>query len=204
MKSKFLSATLTGLILAASCLVNSANAGLITDNDGFVTDTVTGFDWLDTSFTDGMSFDLVNTEISTGTLKGWEVATLSEVLNLFLHQNDNVALSANTGRSGRWSTAYIKLAALADMLGESYSGYLIGYIDGDSNYKYNGTQTQRSVQIGSGSNYFLRDDSWGYANNVSEHYLSTWLVRKNDVPEPSTFAIFALSILGLASRRFKK
>ncbi len=31
-----------------------------------------------------------------------------------------------------------------------------------------------------------------------------WMVKKVDVPEPSTLAIFALGLMGLASRRFKK
>lgn len=44
-------------------------------------------------------------------------------------------------------------------------------------------------------------------NNVSQNLLaSSWkaAVAQTEVPEPSTLAIFALGIIGLASRRFKK
>ena len=34
--------------------------------------------------------------------------------------------------------------------------------------------------------------------------VGSWLVRTTVVPEPSTLAIFALGMIGLASRRFKK
>ena len=43
--------------------------------------------------------------------------------------------------------------------------------------------------------------------DTAEDYVSTMLIKKSeitDVPEPSTLAILALGMIGLASRRFKK
>jgi hypothetical protein len=39
---------------------------------------------------------------------------------------------------------------------------------------------------------------------ISHGAVGVWLYRTVDVPEPSTLAIFALGMIGLASRRFKK
>ena len=39
---------------------------------------------------------------------------------------------------------------------------------------------------------------------ISHGEVGVWLYRTVDVPEPSTLAIFALGMIGLASRRFKK
>ncbi|MER2491115.1 PEP-CTERM sorting domain-containing protein [Catenovulum sediminis] len=49
-------------------------------------------------------------------------------------------------------------------------------------------------------------DSWNstFPNNLAFFHTGSLLVRAVNVPEPSTIAIFALGMIGLASRRFKK
>ncbi|MCW8866057.1 MAG: PEP-CTERM sorting domain-containing protein [Colwellia sp.] len=69
-----------------------------------------------------------------------------------------------------------------------YSEYNIA----SPSYTYN-----RSGSIGINYNYARSDDDYG-------SYGAVLMVRSIEVPEPSTFAIFALGLIGLASRRFKK
>jgi len=61
-----------------------------------------------------------------------------------------------------------------------------------------------SIGLGVGSS---NQGVTGYVDNVSVNvgnFSKTYDFEKVDVPEPSTLAIFALGMMGLASRRFKK
>ncbi|WP_259369083.1 PEP-CTERM sorting domain-containing protein [Colwellia sp. MB3u-55] len=199
------------LAITTSCL---SNAGLITDHDGYVTDSVTGWQWLDARFTDNMSYNDVLASTTSGSLIGWEIASTSEVLGLLLHQNNNV-LIPTTGTGRTWDTSIFSFKALVMMLGDgSYygdnanHGYLNGMTTEISSYS-NRAGAPRTVQIGWWSDKvaqgFLRDDSWGpESHSATNIRTNTWLVKKAEVPEPSTLAIFALGMIGLASRRFKK
>ncbi|WP_259368488.1 PEP-CTERM sorting domain-containing protein [Colwellia sp. BRX10-4] len=199
------------LAITTSCL---SNAGLITDHDGYVTDSVTGWQWLDARFTDNMSYNDVLASTTSGSLIGWEIASTSEVLGLLLHQNNNV-LIPTTGTGRTWDTSIFSFKALVMMLGDgSYygdnanHGYLNGMTTEISSYS-NRAGAPRTVQIGWWSDKvaqgFLRDDSWGPGSHSTTNIrTNTWLVKKAEVPEPSTLAIFALGMIGLASRRFKK
>jgi hypothetical protein len=87
-------------------------------------------------------------------------------------------------------------------------GFLNGMTTEISSYPYR-AGAPRTVQVGwhmgRVNQGFLRDDSFGPGSNTSaNYYTNTWLVKKAEVPEPSTLAIFALGMIGLASRRFKK
>jgi hypothetical protein len=211
MKFKFLNKVFMVLAITTSCL---SNAGLITDNDGYVTDSVTGWQWLDARFTDNMSYNDVLASTTSGSLIGWEIASTSEVLGLLLHQNNNVLIPV-TGAGHTWDTSIFSFKALVMMLGDG------SYYGGNANYGFlNGMTTEissysssagapRTVQIGWNQGRvnqgFLRDDSFGPSSHTAtNNYTNTWLVKKAEVPEPSTLAIFALGMIGLASRRFKK
>jgi hypothetical protein len=213
MKFKFLNKVFMVLAITTSCL---SNAGLITDHDGYVTDSVTGWQWLDARFTDNMSYNDVLASTTSGSLIGWEIASTSEVLGLLLHQNNNV-LIPTTGTGYTWDTSIFSFKALVMMLGDGSNygdhagyGYLNGMTTDISSYS-NSAGAPRTVQFGwhGHSTYvnqgFLRDDSWGPSSyTTTQSNTNTWLVKKAEVPEPSTLAIFALGMIGLASRRFKK
>jgi hypothetical protein len=211
MKFKFLNKVFMVLAITTSCL---SNAGLITDHDGYVTDSVTGWQWLDARFTDNMSYNDVLASTTSGSLIGWEIASTSEVLGLLLHQNNNV-LIPTAGTNGTWDTSIFSFKALVMMLGDG-SNFInpsnYGYINGMTTEisSYSGRAgAPRTVQIGWNRSLvnqgFLRDDSFGPSSYTNtNYYSSTWLVKKAEVPEPSTLAIFALGMIGLASRRFKK
>jgi hypothetical protein len=80
---------------------------------------------------------------------------------------------------------------------------------------YNGHTRQTELSnIGGGPVAYVSDakgyNTLGSPHNESVDKLTMWngygslLLRATDVPEPSTLAIFALGMIGLASRRFKK
>jgi hypothetical protein len=211
MKFKFLNTIISGLLLSVCCLINTANAGLIVDNGTYTTDTVTGFDWLDASYTDGLSYNQVLNEISSGSLIGWQVASMDEVLDLLLHANNNVVFPYTEGQ-GLTSSAYSNITNLIDFIGPSYSGStyvdLIAYTS-DLNSIYNNQPTwHQTLQLHkwTNGNHFLRVNSWSSESSQANTSIATWLRRGDsvNVPEPSTLAIFALGMIGLASRRFKK
>ena len=74
---------------------------------------------------------------------------------------------------------------------------------GGGGYSGGGGSNSRLGAGGGGGNYYIGDfKSSGY--NTGNGFVSFVLLDVTDVPEPSTFAIFALGMIGLASRRFKK
>ena len=58
----------------------------------------------------------------------------------------------------------------------------------------------RSLYISSGS---PDDVSWYATDSNNQRLSGTFLVNQTQVPEPSTLAIFALGLMGMAARRFK-
>ena len=203
------------LLFALTFLSNTAKAGLIVDNDGYITDSITGYDWLDTSFTLGLSYNEVLSEISSGSLQGWSVASYAEVIDLLLHANNNspFLLPSENGLTveGIWSESISSFIDFTKIIGEGWSeegvhGFMLGYVsDLGGSYLLESTW-QRSVQIGYHANEdgkgFLRDASGGYAPFVSNPFISTWIVKRGvEVPEPPTLALLALSLLIFRVRR---
>jgi len=70
-----------------------------------------------------------------------------------------------------------------------------------------GNATAAATQLGGGPNFRVRYSSYingGTALYADSNGIILSSFETTSVPEPSTLAIFALSIMGLASRRFKK
>jgi hypothetical protein len=201
MKFKFLKEVSAGLLLIAS---TSANAVII-DNGSYT--TVDGVDWLDMSFTDGKSYNDVLSLISIGqALEGWSVAAFDSVAGLHNSFGYTVTPSTTSGAYNNGNTGYSEIKDLigATMGTAPYSAWTLAYVA-----ELNGSATQqRTVQ--SGEYYsiaadFWRGDSWGFDQAVADDRIGTWLNRPGvTIPEPTTFALFALGLMGLASRRFKK
>jgi hypothetical protein len=202
MKFKFLKTTFFGLVLSVS---GFANAGLITDlsekdwlavGDSLITyDSSTGLEWLDLSVTRGNSILQTEQESFYGSFR-W--ATSTEIEALF----DNVI-----GGVGFRSSANLDDVALGNEFLNLFSrstnnfaqgvsrgspvptlGYGLGYVS---------TRTSSVTVNDPGSNC-----CWD--ETINRLNVGSWLVRRADIPEPSTLAIFAFGMIGLASRRFKK
>jgi hypothetical protein len=200
---------MTGLILSACCFLNIANAGIITthgyltsdaDTD-FVTDTNSGrlytrFDAFNLSYADTL------TAIgSGGAYDGWSIASSYE---------------ADDWYAAAFGLAATPCTGIASF--EQECGTLSGWVDGAfgaSRYSYvdlfafintdGGWQ-----QIGLGEirdNGEVRDLSkWSDVASLDKYAAINLLLFKEStsVPEPSTLAFFALGMIGLVSRRFKK
>jgi len=183
MKLRILKAALAGIILSVS---GFANAGLILSDFSENGDT-------------SITFDLTGT-IST--------INSSENYLLILGFLDGTNIT-NLHVSSSWVN---NLLGTPGSVMNEYSGF----VDSNIIWNYNSTLGLNAA-IGNtvdmtftlfgnfnSANLELLSGSFGYNNiqNIRASY--TFGNNYNAVPEPSTLAIFALGIMGLASRRFKK
>jgi len=216
MKFKFITAALAGLILSANCFINSANAGLISadllsSNDGLlIEDTTTGLQWADWSMHPGNISvdDFFSSSLWAG--QGFRLATQSEIMQLFTGAGaDNFTFSNPWGNATtaniaailevNSTTLHTQANNWADTNGNSWIHAF--YDDGGnpnfvSGVRFNSTSNAGTIDFFGNDNYSksqLWDPQW-----------SVMAVRQTEVPEPSTLAIFALGMMGLASRRFNK
>ncbi len=204
---KFLNAAFISLLLSTSFLVNIANAGLILEEDF---DPITSANWT----------------LSNGTVLGNPVSEFFE-LNA-LHFDGNGARSATTNAfdmsTGGLLSFMLKIGGANDTAtfedADSGEDVLIQYAANDGAW-------ENLLVID--TEELLYKDAWGMVNisitglAMSSNTKFQWIQAKHsgnnwdnwaidnvklsnnvDVPEPSTLAIFALGMMGLASRRFKK
>ena len=210
MNIKILKVALTGLLLSVCSI---ANAGIITvdafnsgvynssgshNNNQNLNTTSTRRSWL--------AFDLssVNEQIVSATLEVWSNASNNSGQDFYWWDVSTPYSSFNSGAN---VSIYNDLGAgtvLASGTHEagqinSYSMNAAAIIDMNLS---TGTWLVGGNNTGSGN-------AFGYTNGVGSGdvlrlILETGQIQQASVPEPSTLAIFALSLVGLASRRFKK
>lgn len=95
-----------------------------------------------------------------------------------------------------WDGIFIFDNGVDDASSASYFTYAAGVTGWDAILKYS-PQAYSSIGV--------RLKSQEVSNNLNQsRYVNHLLVKNVKVPEPSTLAIFALGMIGLASRRFKK
>lgn len=187
---KIKSIVLSALLIASS-LVSSAQAGIInvdylTLNDNkAVYDEATGLTWLDLTVTAGYSiFD------AEAMFTGYSVASTPQIQELFAKFDNTVvdmqswySLFGSSEDGGALSQCFFEVAC---SYGASADNYVVGY----------------GVMFNTiGFNCDVRTCVYD-APVVSYMFVSDGATTK--VPEPSTLAVFALGMIGLASRRFKK
>ncbi|MBA6372821.1 PEP-CTERM sorting domain-containing protein [Colwellia sp. BRX8-4] len=228
MKNKFLKVAVAGLIMLAS----SANAGIIAstdfDNRTVAGDTASNLDWI----LDGLSspgdlsadYNLFDTTDSQNKFavdrnlsnEGDWIVDIS--LNL-LYQN-NISLSSLTldayifNNSGNFQNVQRNLD-IAVSLFDSSNIFLKEFTLLDDIFANNGAFTNvngHNVSVDlegyfllANNDYILRLTGSGEGNGNNAGFDN--LVINGDltsVPEPTSLAIFALGVMGLAARRFKK
>jgi hypothetical protein len=190
MKNKFLKAALAGMILMTSNLVNMANANLIVTWENNANDLIIRWD---------------------GNISNWGVgvSNINRVDYAYMYNGNGLhALDGNveyvyTGTSFNWYTG-VQMNRNYELLGDSWGS------SGTSNWAYMpggyaGENISGQVTFFGAGSYvaagFFHEGSrdLGLGDNDTIFFQAY-----NAVPEPTTLAIFALGMIGLASRRFKK
>lgn len=214
MKFIYIKNATIALIMTISSFVGVANATLITDlterdwmvpgDKALTYDRSTGLEWLDITETLGNSILETEAESFFGDFR-W--ATNVDIENLFdsvivgsglRGNNDSAAHDAALRFHelfGEWdTTTSIQTQALSRGSVSTTGGYGLGFVRSDA---------AGNATVGDP----LHNCCWNEAQ--SSIAIGAWLVRMSNtptilpVPEPSTIAIFALGMFGLASRRFK-
>ncbi|GAA5134494.1 PEP-CTERM sorting domain-containing protein [Thalassotalea piscium] len=189
MNLKMLKAAIAGLVLSVS---GFANAGLITET------TEQTIDYQDFSFNWGVSDWLANTD-ATLTIEvqadlGYSDPSAGENFDIILE-------SINLGTHGLFESGLNGWTNLS-----ATSGINAWHVARD----FNLTSSQMALLLS--DNLFQLDINfnqgvdtfYGKLNNISPFVKVSLDYASTSVPEPSTLVIFALGMMGLASRRFKK
>jgi len=189
MNNKFLKATLTGLIFSVTSLFNVANAGLIeadysASGDNLAAfDTTTGLTWLDFSETKFLTYNqALSFSVDFRLASSAEIASLYNSLVGNASERYDQFEAVGLFNSPDRSAAFVSGAGLVHVTPTGYHPAAFGY--------------------GVWNDADFGGDSIAMFMVNTQSFQSPTVA--NAVPEPSTIAIFALGIMGLASRRFKK
>jgi len=226
MKLKFLKAAFTGLMLCGASL--AANASVITigsltlenEGDTYVTDSLNGLDWLRWDQVNTLTFAELTDATNGGAYGGWSIAHNNEALlfhealfgavkpcntNLVnpgcdLIFNDFISLMGYTTPSEFRSRGLFvndNYDVNIDIADDNWAGY----IRAQNTERYpNRYMMKQSIS----TSPVLRDQAY-WEDLADDGEYGFILYRESAaVPEPSTLAIFALGMMGLAARRFKK
>ena len=222
MKFKYIKHAFTGLIMTASGM---GNAGLITignltlENAGdiYVTDTVNNVDYMrwDQHFNLTLA-QIIRATVDPGNaLHGWNVASSLQANNFtdaLLADQIEGSKCKLTGNDDCGTPTGGK-AATTLLLGDNYlhsSSFYTSFFDQTSPTKagllFMSDGTLKKYHSPYTVQYVDEYSTGELGDHLKYTYLLTRASLNNNitVPEPSTLAIFALGLIGLASRRFKK
>lgn len=180
MKLKFLNTALTGLIFSISCLVNSANAGLITGTDIEIEAKSVSY------------IEFVLTDVGE---INWDLTGLPDGNEKYANETYHYALFEGSFGAFGNILQHDTSVGLIKELDETYSAGTYTFAVG----LY--TMTEDEARTGVATTPYKYTQLYNFSLSgdtlVSYQYTAA-------IPEPTTLAIFALGLIGLASRRFKK
>jgi hypothetical protein len=230
MTFKFLNIALPSLIMGASCYIGATNAALIDTNNGTFIDTSTNLEWLD--ITDANSYTYGDLQIALqdgGALEDWTLSD-EETFDVIIEQafrnvsgimydgyslyeytfnmedkcNNNSAPFIPSSCSTDWNQWYANLGIMGSIHESEYNLIQIENILTlplvTSANSFNATTIK--LWHNGDTNQIKRVTNSTYDNDTIYQY--GLFKAATVVPEPSTLAVFALGLCGLAARRFKK
>ncbi len=201
MKIKFLSTISISFLLAISCLLNVAQAGLIFSED----------------FENGLAFGAgenwnsnISAIIVTDPLQGDSALSFSQLIG-----GGDLKSNTITSTTGKF---YVSLSYLGTCNSSDCGGFfwnsLTSWVGTHPSYPDllvdNGMWTTYMVEL-TGNSMSIHFEDWsGSGGTAGDAFFDNIVISDTSfeetmpVPEPSTLAIFALGMIGLAARRFKK
>ena len=195
---------ITSLILAVSSVFSIANANLITtsfaggnSNEGAMFDLSVLSSDINVTGVDLNFDDIGSTTIEVYTRIGGYAGFESDPSAWTLMSSIVVGTTNSMG-----SATFLDLTDFELLAGTTYGMYFystnhsvdVAYTDGSNTFTNDDVSISTGVGINEFHNGVFNSRTW----NGSIYY------DVNEVPEPSTLAIFALALMGFASRRVKK
>lgn len=194
---------IAGLCWLAVVTITPAHATALIDHGHYTTDTASGLDWLDMSFTRGQSYNQVAQRLSGGDLDGWRFATSAEFDTLI---GDVLGGPYQTGFA---YSQYAAMITLIDLLGRTYGhndyAYTVGFVD------------SRHLPMGDTRQFGFHSSVGGFVRGPDDHHWDAgfaevhsmrgaFVVRSGAVavPEPASLSLTAAGLLVLAARRRRR
>ncbi len=199
MKNKFLKGLTAGFVLAISSL---ANAGLIIDFSDIGSDTLVTFSG---------TFDYTGLSVSSTENAYWRTESEGNGSgqDIIRVGSGNVTWGQNGGTTNFELFSGTFNQVLSDLSGGGFGFWnFVGGFDG--NYYRPTDYVSGDVLLSTGKFIGLNISDLGINNTgiwktlSNEETVSITLNGATEVPEPSTLVVFALGLMGLASRKFKK
>lgn len=190
---------ITKTLYALTILLSSDIVSASIINNGDYT-TVNGLDWLDWTLTKSMT----QTQALSSNID-YRTATLAEMENLMNTMYGTTLVFGNDGIN-----PFVNITDIATK--NSRFGDMFGYTDGGS-YTFATVEGLglvgfgASIYAGAGNYWSGLNSIWdiaGYAEEWNGVALVKAAATSHPVPEPTTIAIFALGMIGLASRRVQR
>jgi len=196
MKFKFLKAAVVGAVLSVSGFANSALVLLVdlTVEDQLTISATSGLSLATVSGSDTVGFSLMDLLGSSG----FSDTLVSGSLTSANQTSNGSPILSNSGGSNNLNVWGITDDPFMTFTAGSlaFSGQVMTNVDAATYANLLAGQISGDV-LAPFDNFIVTDES-------QASLIGTWERVVQDVPEPSTLAIFALGLMGLASRRFMK
>lgn len=218
------------LIATMPLLLSISAQAAIVDMGSVTRDTSTGLDWLDVTFTAGMSYNQVAAELGPGgNYEGWRYASVAELDQLIINFG-YVAVNTNCSGEGLHCDSHLKdnsplITTMIKTLGDTYdahldrtqaqydaapdgAGYTYGFLGSPSAADfypvamiYDGDLINRSTGIYLGD----EDDQVKSHSHWERDYfaldsLGSFLVAPSQVPIPASGWLFISALLCLTAK----